>query len=313
MLKDASGATCLFLATAAGQIEVVKLLLDGMPTGTSKAQLSSSNREFRTPLHVAAGYNQVDIARILLEKGADVHAVEANKMTPLGVASQMGSTDVALLLLNNEPPADPSAIDWSHRNPLHIACETRKLEFARMLLDADKPWSDKLNPNAVDLQKRTPLIIAVFQHDAAMVALLLGTGRCQFNYRRPSNYGDTALSIAAATGLTDILQLLLEAGADTEPLDMGYRTPIINASIQNHPEAIGLLMKAGANINHYPNGDGFNGTAIYYAAYNNFRVAAEILLSDPSIDLELPYSDGTTPLLAAAMRGNGDIVDILLK
>ncbi|KAI9355294.1 ankyrin repeat-containing domain protein, partial [Zopfochytrium polystomum] len=315
LLKDASGATGIFLAVSAGQLDIVQMLFEGLTSAEKSALLSCANREFRTPLHVAAGYNNTDIASALLNFGAAVDAVEVNKKTPLAIAAQMGSVEVGRLLLSNSPnPADPNAIDWFHQTPLHIACETRQHEFAKMLLDPDEAWSATVNVEAVDNQERTPLITAVLQQDVEMVRILLGTGRCDINYRRPPNYGDTAISIAAGLGMIDVLKMLLEAGAKTEPVDLGDRTPIILAAMKNQPEAIRLLMAAGANINHYPYKIGRNGTAIYSAAYHGFPLAVAALLTDPSINLELTHAeDDDTPLLAAAMQGHGEIVQMLLK
>jgi len=55
-----------------------------------------------TPLHMAAKFGKLKVARLLLEKGADANAEAKYKLTPLHVATHYGSTDVALLLLDRE-------------------------------------------------------------------------------------------------------------------------------------------------------------------------------------------------------------------
>ncbi|KAJ1555451.1 hypothetical protein HK405_001678, partial [Cladochytrium tenue] len=313
-VTDRTGASALFLACVGGHVDVVKVLLDGLPPDEVKQLVRLKNREFRTPLHVCAGYNHTEIAGILLNHGAEIDAVEANKVTPLGFCAQMGSVDVARLLLSRSPVrADPMAVDWFRCTVLHRACLARKLDIVKLLVDPAEPWSASVDLEAVDNEKRTPLIVAVLEQDLDLMRVLLATGRCPVSYRRPSNYGDTALSIAVKNNMVEAVELLLARGASIEPEDMGYRTPIIVAATENYVEIVRLLMEAGANVNHYPR-EGFNGTALFYAARNNHIETVTQLLSDPTINFELAYADDcSTPLLVAARRGHGGVVELLLK
>jgi ankyrin repeat protein len=74
-----------------------------------------------TPLHLAAFFGHVDIARALLDGGADVHAVSHNNLanTSLHAATAGKHPDVALLLL--ERGADPLRADAGGYTPLEIA------------------------------------------------------------------------------------------------------------------------------------------------------------------------------------------------
>jgi len=53
-----------------------------------------------TPLHMAAKFGKLKVARVLLDRGADADAEGKYKLTPLHVATHYGNTDVALLLLD---------------------------------------------------------------------------------------------------------------------------------------------------------------------------------------------------------------------
>jgi ankyrin repeat protein len=55
---------------------------------------------------------------------------------------------------------------------------------------------------------------------------------------------------AAADGDRENVQRLLESGADVN-YRQGCRTPLINATVGNHPAAVAVLMKAGADANAY--------------------------------------------------------------
>ena len=53
-----------------------------------------------TPLHMAAKFGKLRVARLLLDRGADANAEGKYRLTPLHVATHYGNTDVAQLLLD---------------------------------------------------------------------------------------------------------------------------------------------------------------------------------------------------------------------
>lgn len=60
-----------------------------------------------TPLHIAAKYGNIKVARLLLQKDANPNAQGKNGLTPLHVATHYNHASVAQLLLENK--ADPHA------------------------------------------------------------------------------------------------------------------------------------------------------------------------------------------------------------
>ena len=63
----------------------------------------------KTALHFAAIYGHVDVAKVLIQNGADVNAVDVQKCTALHRGAQKGHVDVAKVLLENG--ADVNAVD----------------------------------------------------------------------------------------------------------------------------------------------------------------------------------------------------------
>jgi ankyrin repeat protein len=61
-----------------------------------------------TPLHVAAEENQSAVAELLLERGAELEAVQGNGYTPLTAATYMESTDVMALLKRHGAKCQPA-------------------------------------------------------------------------------------------------------------------------------------------------------------------------------------------------------------
>ena len=62
----------------------------------------------RTPIHYAAFKGHVDVAKVLIQNGADVNAVAKNKFKGLHCAALNGHVDVAKVLIQNG--ADVNAV-----------------------------------------------------------------------------------------------------------------------------------------------------------------------------------------------------------
>uniref|UniRef100_A0A8D2PFV0 Poly [ADP-ribose] polymerase n=1 Tax=Zosterops lateralis melanops TaxID=1220523 RepID=A0A8D2PFV0_ZOSLA len=58
-----------------------------------------------TPLHLAAGYNNLEVAEYLLQHGADVNAQDKGGLIPLHNAASYGADDVSALLTAAMPPS----------------------------------------------------------------------------------------------------------------------------------------------------------------------------------------------------------------
>jgi ankyrin repeat protein len=78
-----------------------------------------------TPLHLAAFFGHVESAGVLLEAGADVHAVSRNSLTntPLHAATAGKHTEVALMLLASGARTD--CVDAGGYTPLQIATQNQ--------------------------------------------------------------------------------------------------------------------------------------------------------------------------------------------
>ena len=75
-----------------------------------------------------------EVARLLIDKGAEVDKAKDDGATPLLIACWNGHLDVVGLLLDKGADVD-KATDRGV-TPLFIACESGKFEVARMLIEA---------------------------------------------------------------------------------------------------------------------------------------------------------------------------------
>ncbi|KAK6387101.1 hypothetical protein LTS17_000367 [Exophiala oligosperma] len=119
----------------------------------------------------------------------------------------------------------------------------------------------------------------------------------------------TAIEVAAADGLTEILELLLQNGAD---LQMDYTSsPLVLAAGLGEVKDVELLLDYGADPQHIAN-DGCEFSALQVAC---LRGDAEIvsLLIEAGASIDDPDTEGPTELQCAATRGNLDIARDLLQ
>lgn len=107
---------------------------------------------------------------------------------------------------------------------------------------------------------------------------------------------------------TDIVLLLLEAGADTNTTNASKRTPLHLAIERNLPEAVTALLKAGANPDAR---DQAGWTPLHHAAAKNQLASAQALLAGAANPMVLSELGGT-PLHEAAASGGKEIVQLLL-
>ncbi|KAI8426788.1 hypothetical protein MSG28_014472 [Choristoneura fumiferana] len=104
-----------------------------------------------TPLHLAAGYNNLEVAEALLEAGAAVSARDKGGLVPLHNAASYGHLELAALLLRAGTP--PNAADRWGFTPLHEAAHKARTQLCALLLahGADPYLKNQEGQTALDL------------------------------------------------------------------------------------------------------------------------------------------------------------------
>lgn len=156
--------TALSIATRMGDLETTKLLVSH---GASVAALTT--HPMGNPLWRAAATGELEIARFLLEQGADVEYRGSDMSTPVHFAMQRG--DVPMVRLLAEHGADLNSIRGEGTSPLAGAVCNRVpvdaiAEFLRLGAD----------PNARDEAGAYPLIYAAEKNDIEAARVLLEHG-----------------------------------------------------------------------------------------------------------------------------------------
>ena len=166
--------------------------------------------------------------------------------------------------------------------------------------------------NVRDVQGRTPVMIATYQHNTDMVRMLLQEG-ADINIR--DNNKENPLLHAGAQGWLDILRLAIEAHADTRLTNRFGGISIIPASERGHVEIVReLLTRTDINVNHV-NNLGWTSLLEAIILSNGDEAHQQIvqLLVDHGADVNLADKDGVTPLQHARERRFTEIERILLQ
>jgi ankyrin repeat protein len=149
--------------------------------------------------------------------------------------------------------------------------------------------------------------VAFEQTDLARLLIAQG-GRA-----RPSERGtassSTILGLLAAKGATELIEIMVEAGAEPNRVDGEGRYPLTSAARAGRADGVRLLLNVGSEIDA-TNKDGR--TALSHAIEKGWREVVRILLA-AGADTERPNSSGQTALLEVAPTSRTSLLSTLLE
>jgi ankyrin repeat protein len=160
--------------------------------------------------------------------------------------------------------------------------------------------ADKVGPDGLSLFE------AAAVGDVAAVRRRLSEG---WEIEDRSDDGYTPLHMAAYFGRLEVARLLLERGADRNPVSSNDSrvTPLHSAVSARHRDLAGLLLALGASANAVQKG---GSTPLHTAAHNGDEAIVDLLLlrgADPT----RPADDGRTPPDMADEGGHAALADML--
>ena len=152
--------------------------------------LSAKNKLGETPLYVAAEKGQLEMAKLLIAKGADAKARTRNGETVLHAASMIESTSLMTALI--DAGAEINAANRDGETPLHWAAMTGTFLAVKALADAGA------NLDVQDARLGNTALHAAVSHDDIVLIHYLLSKNVRTDIR--NNAGLTALEVAQSRG-----------------------------------------------------------------------------------------------------------------
>ncbi|CAG7939810.1 unnamed protein product [Penicillium salamii] len=301
--KDVDGRTPFVIAAQAENAESLRLLTNVAATTKEYFNIEGS------PLAWAILQKDITTVRICLQADCRLGIRQVSGRTPLSIATEVGSSDIARLLI--ETGANPNAADettWpilkhlsfegympsnsflryvdcsisnaspnsTGEKPLPLATETENIGVMKLLLEAGA------DVNTCDTAGLTALTWAVKRKLEPAVRLLLAYPETEVDCR--DKHGRTPFSMAAQLGDVHILKKIAQRSPDTNTEDEHQRTPLILATKNKHESAAEVLLSLPeTRIDHQ---DDQGRTAFSFAAENELVETMQMLLekqADPHI------------------------------
>ena len=262
-----NGNNALIVATKKGFSEAVKCLLD------SGYDLSLRNKDRMSALDKAIVHKHENMCEILVNAGAPLEfQTSLFKRTPLHTAVDLGLVQTTKLLLQHH--ASVYTRDRKGFYPIHTAAYCGRCDIVQILLTHD--------PSQVSLKTKTYGFLSELK-------------------------GVTALHVAVIKKNYDLVQLLLDANADTDVRDWHGQTPLFSAVTKE--DLISIEMLKGVSEVDAVDKKGF--TALHRAVHKENVEVVKALCSVANVNAIDKF--GKTPLHVAVMRGKNDIFVELVK
>ena len=285
-------STPLHLALQEGHVEVARLLVE------RRADLGARDKDGWTPLHRASEMGHVDLARILVVDGADLESQDKVGSTPLHRASQKNHGELARLLL--EHGANVIAQDKDGLTPLHFASRSGHLQLARILLEHGA------NVVAQDKHGWTPLHFASHGRNVELAWILISHGA---DATAQDEDGWTPLHLASQMGAADLAQIFVEHSPNVAPRDKHGWTPLHWASRRGHVELAQILVEHDADMAAQ---DEHGLTPLHLASQSGHLELARMLV-EHGADTAAQNEHRSTPLHLASRSGHVGLSSVLIK
>jgi len=207
--RDREGDTALARAARAGRAPIVEALIAGASTA-ERRQIDMPDARGSTPLMIAIHSGHPAVARMLLEAGAGVGAINAMGETALAEAAYADDEATGELLLKKGAKA--GVVDRYGKSPICYAAARGATRLVGELLDAGVDVNARYGGQLTALMwasgfpDQTPTA-----HAVATVRLLIAHGA---KLDLVDDRGRSALMTAAALNRFDTARALLDAGAN---------------------------------------------------------------------------------------------------
>lgn len=279
---DSNNIAPLSLAAASNHLSTVKLILVDLDASTYL-----EDNFGRSSIHWAAMNGNLEMMKLLLEKDEDLrHRTDSGGSTPLFLATAYGHYDLVSYLFEKDCLVDRKSGIWY--NYFQLTTNITPDEFIINNFDKFKKSSSALYWAAAFCSLE---IVRKFD----LQVDFSGNG---------NTYLNNILSIASAFGKVDVVEYMLDMGADIDDESENGETALNWAAAHGFFDIVKLLVHKGANKKK----------SLCWASANG-HIDIVKFLAEEGVDFEESDDDSEyrrNALLWAATCCHGDIIDYLL-
>ena len=288
--------TALMLACQKGNTNAINVLLK------SGADPNITDVEGNTCLRTAVLKScSKETLQAIIDHGADVNAADKDNETALLAACQCENTNAIDVLL--KAGANPNIANAEGYTCLFCAVIRRcRKETLQAIIDHGA------DVNAT-CKGSTALMAAFPKGNTSAINVLLNAGA---DAKIADDEGSTCLHYAAGGDCSKkVLQTLIECGGDVNVTNKTNKSPLIIACQKGKTDVVHVLLDAGADPSV---ADTTGNTCLHYAslAGNCSKQVLQTVI-DHGADVNAINKMNASPLSFACSRGNADAINVLLK
>ena len=297
---DHMGRTPLIFSVLGDQYECALLLLK------AGAKIDETDVDNRTALHWACYQGNQKLVKLLLSKGADHNLQEKELRTPLHLSTFHDNTKVIQALLRCVKGKEIDTPDNNQMTALCWCVYHDRVESTRLLL------KHGASPASFDKDFRTVLHWTSTNKDPTILKLLLehikDKDKQQLNFE--DSKGQTLLHMAVGQSNISLVEYLVSLPeTKLNSRDQLERTPLHWAAILKEVDMVRLLLHHKAE---HSVGDKNGIRPLHYAVQSGSLETVEAMLNSNANIIDEPADDQRTALMWASVKGNDQIMKLLL-
>ena len=195
--------------------------------------------------------------------------------------------------------ADIETKDDKECSPLHLACTNEEIALVKMLVKAGAEVC------ATDNEGHTCLTLAAYNGHTEIVRYLVGLKDVDVNHKAVDDF---SASHAVDQNHPDVVEVLIDAGADIETKDDKGCSPLLLASRSGALALVKMLVKAGAEVCATDN----EGYTCLIIACNGHTEVVRYLVGLKDVDVNHKADDHFSALHCAVDEKHPDVVEVLI-